>query len=123
MTKVVEMRRFPMKKTKENDEVKDEVKDEVIDKVEIKTADKAKQVCSKVINKLTTNTSVKNLVIKSVIYMLIPYAYIFVCGFIFDMVLKWYFMTTFIFISMCILWMIAIALIIISIIKYRKRAK
>lgn len=50
--------------------------------------------------------------LKSIILLLIPYAYLFICGFIFDMLLKWYFMTEFIFVSLMILWLIAVIYII-----------
>ncbi len=81
--------------------------------------DKIKEI----FKKITTNDSVKSLVIKSIIFILIPYVYLFVCGIVFDMLLKWYFMTTFIFISLCVLVIGAIALIVYSIIQYNKAKK
>lgn len=73
--------------------------------------------------KLTHSITRKELVIKSVILLLIPYAYLFLCGFIFDMLLKWYFMTTFIFISMLALYVIAIVLIIMNVVTYRRKTR
>lgn len=86
-------------------------------------AKKLKAVCRGGLSRLVINTSVKSLVIKSIIYLLTPYAYIFVCGFVFDMLLKWYFMTTFIFISMCVMYLIAFVLIIVSVVNYRGNKK
>lgn len=74
-------------------------------------------------NKLVENKSVKSLVLKSLLFLIIPYIYLFICGTIFDMLLKWYFMTTFIFVSLCILYLIAIALVVVSVIKYIQKAK
>lgn len=84
--------------------------------------DKVKVVLGKSFKGLTEHASVKSLVVKSIIYLIVPYVYIFVCGLIFDVLLKWYFMTTFIFVSMCVLWILAIVLIVISIVKYKKGA-
>ena len=65
----------------------------------------------------------KSLIAKSVLYLLIPYAYLFICGFLFDMLLKWYFMTMFIFFSMAALYIVAIVLIVCMCIRYRKKTK
>lgn len=83
--------------------------------------EKLKNKMKTIFEKMTTNKSVKSLVLKSIIFLLIPYAYLFICGALFDMLLKWYFMTTFIFVSMCVLVVIAVVLIVYSIIKYRKK--
>ena len=64
---------------------------------------------------------VSALVKKSVLLLLLPYAYLFACGAIFDALLKWYFMTPFIFFSMVALYIIAIAMIVWAIIRYRSR--
>lgn len=65
--------------------------------------------------------SVGALVGKSVLLLLIPYAYLFLCGAIFDALLHWYFMTTFIFFSMIVLYLIAIAMIAWAIARYCRR--
>ena len=67
--------------------------------------------------------NVKVLVLKSLLYLVIPYAYLFLCGFIFDMLLKWYFMTTFIFFSMIALYIVAILLIVLMITRFFREKK
>ena len=61
------------------------------------------------------------LVLKCVVLILIPYVYLFLCGAIFDALLRWYFMTPFIFFSMIVLYVIAIAMIVWAIIRYCRR--
>ena len=65
--------------------------------------------------------SVGKLVGKCVLLLLIPYAYLFLCGAIFDALLHWYFMTTFIFFSLIFFYVIAIILIIWAIVRYSRR--
>lgn len=67
--------------------------------------------------------NVKMLVLKSLLYLVIPYVYLFLCGFIFDMLLKWYFMTTFIFFSMIALYLVAIVLIVLMIVRFLREKK
>lgn len=67
------------------------------------------------------SNSVGALVKKSVLLLLIPYAYLFVCGAVFDALLRWYFMTPFIFFSMIALYIIAISMIIWAIVRFRSR--
>lgn len=67
--------------------------------------------------------NVKMLVLKSLLYLVIPYVYLFLCGFIFDMLLKWYFMTTFIFFSMIALYLAAIVLIVLMIVRFLREKK
>lgn len=71
---------------------------------------------------LSSNT-LGALIGKCLLMLLIPYAYLFACGLVFDMWLKWYFMTTFIFVSLIILYVIAIALVVIAIRNYKKAKK
>ena len=65
----------------------------------------------------------KSLIGKSILFLVIPYAYLFLCGFVFDMLLKWYFMTTFTFFSMIALYIVAIVLIVCMCVRYRKKKK
>ena len=67
--------------------------------------------------------SMKTLILKSVLYLAIPYVYLILCGVIFDSLLKWYFMTTFIFFSLIALYIVAFVLIILMISKYVKKGK
>lgn len=67
------------------------------------------------------STSVGALVGKSILLLVIPYAYLFLCGAIFDALLHWYFMTPFIFYSLIALYVIALALIIWAIVRYSRR--
>ena len=61
------------------------------------------------------------LLMKCVLLLLIPYAYLFLCGAIFDALLRWYFMTSFIFFSMIALYIVAITMVIWAIVRYRRR--
>jgi len=72
---------------------------------------------------LLRTDSVKTLVLKSILYLAVPYIYLILCGIIFDSLLKWYFMTTFIFFSMLALYLAAIVLIILMIVTYTKKKK
>ena len=74
-------------------------------------------------NLLLECKNLKSLIVKSIVLILIPYAYLFVCGLVFDALLKWYFMTTFIFFSMVALYIAAIVLIILMCIRYSKKSK
>ena len=65
----------------------------------------------------------KALIGKSVLYFVIPYLYLIFCGLFFDKLLKWYFMTTFIFFSLMALYLVAIVLIVIMIVKFIKKRK
>jgi len=65
--------------------------------------------------------SVGKLIGKCVLLLLIPYAYLFLCGAIFDALLRWYFMTPFIFYSLIVFYVIAIALIIWAVVRYSRR--
>ena len=67
------------------------------------------------------SSSVGALVGKCVLLLVIPYAYLFLCGALFDALLKWYFMTTFIFFSLIFLYVFAIILIIWAIVRYSRR--
>ena len=65
--------------------------------------------------------SVGSLLTKCVVMMLIPYVYLFTCGAIFDALLKWYFMTGFIFFSLIGLYIIAVIMVIWAIARYCRR--
>lgn len=67
--------------------------------------------------------NVKVLIGKSVLYLIIPYAYLFLCGILFDTLLKWYFMTTFIFFSLIALYIVAIVLIVLMCIRFFREKK
>ncbi len=67
--------------------------------------------------------NLKVLIGKSILYLIIPYAYLFLCGAIFDALLKWYFMTTFIFFSLIALYAAAIVLIVLMCVRYFKKKK
>lgn len=73
--------------------------------------------------RLTTHNTVGALVGKSIVYLLVPYVYLFACGFLFDYLLAWYWMTTFIFLSLCVLALLATALVVVSIVKFAKKQK
>ena len=67
--------------------------------------------------------NVKVLIGKTILYLVIPYAYLFLCGILFDSLLKWYFMTTFIFFSLIALYIVAIILIILMFVKFFRKKK
>ena len=67
--------------------------------------------------------SMKTLILKTILYLAIPYAYLILCGIVFDSLLKWYFMTTFIFFSLIALYIVAFVVIILVISKYVKKGK
>lgn len=69
------------------------------------------------------NKTVGQLVGKSILLLVIPYAYLFLCGFIFDRLLRWYFMTTFIFVSLIVLYILAIAMIVGAVKVYKEQKK
>ncbi len=69
------------------------------------------------------NKTVGQLVGKSILLLVIPYAYLFLCGFIFDRLLRWYFMTTFIFVSLIVLYILAIAMIVGAVKVYKEQTK
>lgn len=60
------------------------------------------------------------LILKIVLMLVIPYAYLMLCGLVFDHFLKWYFMTSFIFISLIILFVIALTLSIWAVVRFLK---
>ena len=61
---------------------------------------------------------ISSLILKILLLIIIPYAYLMLCGLVFDKLLRWYFMTNFIFISLVILFLIALILIIWAVIRY-----
>ncbi len=63
------------------------------------------------------------LVLRTVLLLVIPYAYLMLCGLVFDMLLKWYFMTGFIFYSLITLYVIAIVLIVLMAVKFSKNRR
>ena len=67
--------------------------------------------------------SMKTLILKTILYLAIPYVYLILCGIVFDSLLKWYFMTTFIFFSLIALYIAAFVVIILMISRYVKKGK
>ena len=66
------------------------------------------------------------IILRIIILLAIPYAYLMLCGLIFDWWLRMYELTTFIFYSLMVLYAAALALIVISIVwtvQYHKKAK
>ncbi|NCB75151.1 MAG: hypothetical protein EOM51_10475 [Clostridia bacterium] len=63
------------------------------------------------------------LVLKSLLLLAIPYAYLMLCGLLFDYLLKWYFMTVFIFVTLVIFYLIAIVLIVWAVNRYLKQKR
>lgn len=63
------------------------------------------------------------LTLKILFLLAIPYAYLMLCGFLFDYLLKWYFMTTFIFITLILFFIIALVLIVWALIRYFNQKK
>ena len=77
----------------------------------------------KTLRELLTAKSIGGLILRIVILLAIPYAFLMLCGLIFDKWLKMYNMTTPIFIALCILYAIAFALVICSIVWFSKAKK
>lgn len=75
------------------------------------------------IKELLTAKSVGGVIVRIIILLAIPYAYLLLCGLIFDKWLRMYQMTTFIFISLCVLYVIAIILCILTIKWYNESKK
>ncbi len=63
------------------------------------------------------------LLAKIVLLLIIPYAYLMLCGLVFDYLLKWYFMTTTIFVTLLVIFVIAILLIVWAVIRYINKDK
>ena len=63
------------------------------------------------------------LTVRIVLALLIPYAYLFLCGFIFDKLLHRYDMVMFIFISLCVFYLIALCYIVICIVNFSRNKK
>jgi len=72
-----------------------------------------------------TAKDVKMLILRIVILLVIPYAYLMLCGLIFDYWLHMYNMTNFIFFSLIALYVIAVVLCVLSVVWYvqSKKAK
>ena len=75
------------------------------------------------IKKLLTAKSVGGVIVRIIILLAIPYAYLLLCGLIFDKWLRLYQATTFIFISLCILYLIAIVLCVLTVKWYLEAKK
>ncbi len=60
------------------------------------------------------------LVLRCILLLVGPYAYLMLCGLVFDYLLKWYFMTDFIFYSLIVLWVAAIIWVIVLILRFVK---
>ncbi|NCC77360.1 MAG: hypothetical protein EOM08_13105 [Clostridia bacterium] len=65
--------------------------------------------------------SIVSLVAKSALLLAVPYVYLMLSGLVFDFWLKWYFMTTFIFISLVLLTLLVVTLIIWSIVRFARQ--
>ena len=83
---------------------------------------KKKKSFGQKIKELLTAKSVGGVIVRIIILLAIPYAYLMLCGLIFDKWLRLYQATTFIFISLCVLYVIAIVLCIFTI-KWSNEAK
>ena len=91
---------------------------------EVETAKTAKpRKKKKTLKELLTAKSIGGLILRIVILLAIPYAFLMLCGLIFDKWLKMYYMTTPIFIALCILYVIAIILCICCIVWFNKAKK
>ena len=66
--------------------------------------------------RLLTAKGKGGMALRIIILLVIPYAYLMLCGLIFDKLLHLYSMTTFIFISLIVLYIAAIVCVILSII-------
>ena len=66
------------------------------------------------------NTTPWSLLGKCILMLAIPYVYLIVCGLIFDKLLKWYFMTTFIFVSLMVFYFAAFVMIAVAIYRFMK---
>lgn len=75
------------------------------------------------IKELLTAKSVGGVVVRIIILLAIPYAYLMLCGLIFDKWLRLYQATTFIFISLCVLYLIAIVLCVMTVKWYAESQK
>lgn len=67
------------------------------------------------LKKLLTAQSGGGLLLRIVVLLAIPYAYLMLCGLIFDRLLRWYFMTNFIFFSLLALYVVALVLVVFSV--------
>ena len=76
---------------------------------------------AKVFRYFLNSDRIGSLLLKCILMLVIPYAYLFACGAIFDALLRWYFMTNFIFYSVIVLYVIAIAMMAWAIIRYCRR--
>ncbi len=67
--------------------------------------------------------SIPGLLGRSVLLLVLPYAYLMLCGLVFDHLLKWYFMTGFIFWSLLALYALAVGLILWMTVRFVKNKK
>jgi hypothetical protein len=63
------------------------------------------------------------LLVKILLLLIIPYAFLMLCGLVFDYWLRWYFMTNFIFVSLIVLYLIAFTLIVWAVARYINNSK
>lgn len=75
------------------------------------------------LKKVLLAKGVGGLVLRIVIMLVIPYAYLMLCGLVFDRLLRWYFMTTFIFFSLIVLYIVAIVFCVLAIVWFAKARK
>ncbi len=64
---------------------------------------------------------VSALLLKILLLLVMPYAYLMLCGLVFDRLLRWYFMTDFIFFSLLFLYLIALALVVWAIARFARK--
>lgn len=72
---------------------------------------------------LLHSTQLSHLLGKIVLLLVVPYAYLLLCGLVFDMLLKWYNMVMFIFCSFIGLYLVAFVIIGVAIAQYVKYCK
>ena len=70
---------------------------------------------------LFQSDKMSQLLLKILLVLATPYAYLIFCGIVFDRMLKWYFMTNFIFFSLISLYLAAFVLVAMMIMKFRKQ--
>lgn len=88
-----------------------------------KKANKKVDTKGKLTWRLFCPKSGKGLTLRIILGLLAPYAYLMLCGLVFDRWLRLYGMTTFVFFSYAILQVLGIAVAVLSIVSYSRRKK
>ncbi len=73
--------------------------------------------------KTSSELTLKQLLLRCFILLVAPYAYLMLCGLIFDMWLKWYDAVPFIFYSLITFYIVDIVFIVIFVCRYAKARK